>query len=154
MNGKPAIRTQGLSLVELLLGLAIGALVLMPLLPMLQTADAASTVTADQLALERDADFALERIAARIRATAPSTTLAPNASATWLAPVSYVVSDGSLVERQNNTPDLVLADAVTNFQMAAPTIEAGRPVIQVSLALARGDASITANTTVRMGGAQ
>lgn len=154
MNREHLIRAQGLSLVELLLGLAIGALVLMPLLPMLQTADAASTVTADQLAIERDADFALERIAARIRATAPSTTLAPNASATWLAPVSYVVSNGSLVERQNNTPDLVLADAVTNFQMTAPTIEAGRPVLQVSLALARGDASITANTTVRMGGVQ
>lgn len=154
MRRTSTLRTRGLSLVEVLLGLAIGALVLAPLLPMLQTANAATRVTGDQVAIERDADFALERISARIRATAPSTTLAPNASATWLAPVSYVVSNGSLVERQNGAADLALADAVTDFQMSAPVIRAGRPVIKVSLSLARGDASITANTTVRMGGAQ
>jgi hypothetical protein len=38
--------------------------------------------------------------------------------------------------------------------MSAPTVDTGRQVIQVSLSLARGDASVTANTTVRMGGMQ
>jgi Tfp pilus assembly protein PilW len=153
MTRKPALRSQGLSLVELLLGLAIGALLLAPLLPMLQTANAAARITGDQLALERDADFALERIAARIRATTASTALS-GTSSSWLAPVSYVVSNGTLVERQNKSPDLALADSVTDFQMSAPTVDAGRQVIRVSLSLARGDASVTANTTVRMGGMQ
>jgi prepilin-type N-terminal cleavage/methylation domain-containing protein len=153
MKRQPNVRIRGLSLIELLIGLAIGALVLAPLLPMLQTANAAARVTGDQVALERDADFALERIAARIRATAPSTALS-GASSSWLAPVSYVLSNGTLVERQANTPDLALADSVTDFQLGAPTVIAGRQLIQVSLSLARGDASVTANTTVRMGGMQ
>ena len=66
--GRPLrIRTGGLSLTELLLGLAIGALVLAPLAPILQSAGASARVAEDQVALEREADFALERIAARIR---------------------------------------------------------------------------------------
>jgi type II secretory pathway pseudopilin PulG len=153
MTRTPALRAQGLGLIELLVGLAISALVLASLWPMQQTASAAARVTGDQVALERDADFALERIAARIRATAPSTALS-SASSTWLAPVSYVLSNGTLVERQAGTPDLALADSVTDFQLGAPTVIAGRQLIQVSLSLARGDASVTANTTVRMGGMQ
>lgn len=153
MTRRPALPAPGLSLIELLLGLAIGALVLAPMLPMLQTANAAARITDDQIAIERDADFAIERIAARIRATTPPPALS-GASNTWLAPVSYVVSNGTLVERQDKTPDLPLADSVTDFQMNAPTVDAGRQVIQVSLTLARGDASTTANASVRLGGMQ
>jgi hypothetical protein len=65
-----------------------------------------------------------------------------------------VVSNGTLVERQNKTPDLPLADSVTDFRLSAPTIDTGRQLIQVSLTLARGDATATANATVRMGGMQ
>lgn len=153
MSRTPALRTHGLGLVELLVGLAISALVLASLWPMQQTASAAARVTGDQVTLERDADFALERIAARIRATAPSAALS-GASSSWLAPVSYVLSNGTLVERQASTPDLALADSVTDFQLGAPTVIAGRQLIRVSLSLARGDASVTANATVRMGGMQ
>ena len=153
MSRRPAIRARGLSLVELLLGLAIGALLLAPMLPMLQTSGTAARVTDDQTAIERDADFALERIAARIRATSASASLT-GSSSSWFAPVSYVVSNGSLVERQANMPDLVLADSVTDFQLNAPTVYSGRQVIQVSLTLARGNAGTSANQTVRVGGMQ
>jgi prepilin-type N-terminal cleavage/methylation domain-containing protein len=150
MNPQPHSRQHGLSLVELLLGLAIGALVMAPLVPLLENANAATRIAGERLALERDASFALARIATRIRATAPSITLQDSASTEWLKPAVYSVVDGSLVEQLDGNVN-VLAEAVTDFRLSAPPVAAGRPVIQVSLSLARGDAATTATTTVRMG---
>lgn len=152
MSG-PRKRAHGLSLVELLLGLAITALVLAPLVPMLQTAAAAARYSSEQVALEQEADFALERVAARIRATAPPPSLADKPSTDdWLSPAVYTWTGTSLVERQGKET-YVLAESVTGFSLAAPATN-GEPLITVSLSLARGSASTTAVATVRMGSAR
>ena len=165
MNARlPArIRNQGLSLTELLLGLAIGALVLAPLAPMLQSAGASARIAEDQVALEREADFALERIAARIRSTAATAGLTDKPSSEWFKPavVYSVNADGMLVEQQGKD-SYVLAESVRDFSLAATVPEAGQPLIKVSLSLGRnngansdtsGSASTTATATVRLGSA-
>ena len=145
-----SIRETGISLVELLLGLAITALVMAPLVPMLQTSFAATRIAGNQSALEQEADFALERIAARIRATAPSADLS-KPEAEWLKPAVYVytVADGTLREQQGKDSYL-LAESVTAFDLTAPAVN-GTPLITASLSLARDGASTTAVTTVRLG---
>lgn len=146
-------RAQGLSLVELLIGLAITALVLAPLAPMLQTASAAANVAQEQASLQRDADFALERIATRIRATPPSITLAGKPSSEWLKPAVYVLNNGTLIEQQGKD-SYVLAESVTAFELSAPVNDGPQPLIKVSLSLARGGGGTSATALVRMGTAQ
>jgi Tfp pilus assembly protein PilW len=151
MMGPRLARQRGLSLFELLLGLAIAALVLAPLVPMLETASAAARIGGDQAALEQEADFALERIGARIRATPPSTLAGPTTD--WLKPAVYVVADGTLVEQLGGT-NYPLAASVTGFSLAAATNAGAQPLIRISLTLARNGASLSASSVVRMGGAQ
>ncbi|QOY94532.1 prepilin-type N-terminal cleavage/methylation domain-containing protein [Massilia sp. UMI-21] len=143
---------QGLSLIELLVGLAITGLVMAPLLPMLETAHAAARITAERNDLERSANFALARIAARVRAAAPSPDLAAKPQEKWFDPYSYLVVDGNLVERNDDDhTDRVLADSVKRISLDAPAVDAGRPLVTISLDLERGQASATATATVRMG---
>jgi type II secretory pathway pseudopilin PulG len=151
MMRKCGMRERGLSLVELLLGLAITALILAPLVPMLQTASAAAQVTGDQAALEREADFVIERIAARIRASDPANLLAGKPSSEWLKPSVYVLSNGSLVEQLGGV-NYTLADGVTVFSLDSDAAVTGQPVVVVTLALARGDVNTAVTATVRMGG--
>jgi len=151
------LRAAGLSLTELLLGLAIGALVLAPLAPMLQSAGASARVAEEQVALEREADFALERIAARIRSTAATAGLTDKPSSEWFKPavVYSVTADGMLVEQQGKD-SYVLAESVRDFSLAATVPEAGQPLIKVSLSLARNSGTATtatATATVRLGSA-
>jgi Tfp pilus assembly protein PilW len=142
MSRPARLRERGLSLVELLLGLAITALIMAPLVPMVQTASAAARATGDQAALERDADFALERIARAIRTSDPA-----------FDSTNYSVSNGTLLEKQNGIA-YVLAESVTGFSLDSRTVEAGQTVVAVNLSLARGNASTTATATVRMGSLQ
>lgn len=146
---------RGLSLVELLLGLAIGALVMAPLVAMLRTASAAAPVAGGRIALERDADFALERIAARIRLTAPSTALIDKPSEEWLKPAVYSVSAGVLVEQMDKKTS-PLAEGVTAFGMTVAAADSEQPLVTVSLSLGLPDGgpSTTASATVRMGSAR
>lgn len=158
MNARlPArIRNQGLSLAELLLGLAIGALVLAPLAPILQSAGASARVAEDQVALEREADFALERIAARIRNTAVPPDLADKPARDWLKPAVYsVTADGVLVEQQGKD-SYVLAESVSDFSLGATVPESGQPLVKVSLSLTRNSGTVataTATASVRLGSA-
>lgn len=154
-------RARGLSLVELLLGLAITALVMAPLVPILETASNAARSAGDQVALERDADFALERIAARIRATAPAPDVQNKPVDEWLKPVVYSLilnpgdSAGVLVEQQGKeTYVLTEPKSVTDLTLTMPATEAAQPAIRVSLSMKRGAASTTAVATVRMGTAR
>ncbi|WP_305823867.1 hypothetical protein [Massilia brevitalea] len=144
------LRSRGLSLAELLLGLAIGALVLAPLGPMLHSAGDAARVAADQVALEREADFALDRIAARIRGTAVGPALLDKPSSEWLKPAAYSIADGVLTEQQGKD-SYVLAESVNSFSLTAASTEAGQPLLTVRLDLARGSASTSAAASVRMG---
>lgn len=117
---------------------------------MFATASNAARVTADKAALEQDASFALARIGARIRATAPSTQLPTNKD-DWLKPSVYVFANGVLIEQLGGV-SYTLAESVTAFTLSAPESTGGQALIQVSLSLARGGATTSASTTVRMGG--
>lgn len=156
MSTHTPVHERGISLIELLLGLAITALVLAPLVPMLQTASAVALVAGDRVALEREADFALERIAARIRATAPKKEVADNkASSEWLKPAVYSLSNGMLIEQQGDET-YVLAESVAAFGMTAAAVDSAHPLITVSLSLSLGPgkAGTTAVASVRMGTAR
>jgi hypothetical protein len=146
-------RAHGIGLVELLLALAVAAIVLAPLAGLLRTSAAASGVAADRVALERDADFALERIAARVRASTPA-LLAPqpasSSSGNWFS-VTFQFSGSTLTESGSGTTR-VLAENVSAFSITAPTVLTGQQLVQASLTLTRGDASTTHSATVRMGG--
>jgi len=148
-------RAQGLSLVELLVGLAITALVMAPLVPMLQTASAAAGVGQEQIALQRDADFVLERVAARIRATPAPATLAGKPSSDWLKPAVYIYNadTGVLVEQQGKE-SYVLAESVTAFKLSAPVNDSAQQLININLSMTRNGSSTSAMATVRMGTAQ
>lgn len=154
MNRRPPARAHGVTLVELLVSLAVAAIVMAPLASMMSTRAAAQAVAADRVRVEREADFALERIAARVRASTP-TLLAPQADSTtsgaWFSPYTFQLAGGKLTETANGT-SRVLAENVTAFSITAPTVLVGQQLVQVSLTLVRGDASTTHNATVRMGG--
>ena len=151
MSRRPSIREAGISLVELLLGLAITALVMAPLVPMLQTASAAMRIAGDRIGPEREADFALERIAARIRATKPSPQLLGKDSKEWLKPAEYMVTGSTLVEKQGNDSH-ILAESIKKISFATSSIDAAQPAIVV--VLERDDAtSTTVTAIVRMGSA-
>jgi hypothetical protein len=147
---------RGISLVELLVSLAVAAIVLLPLAGLLRTNAAASGEAADRVAIERDADFALERIAARVRATTPA-LLSPlpdnTSSGTWFGSVTFQLGAGKLLETSGGG-SRVLAEGVTIFSISAPTVNSGQQLVQVTLALARGDAAVTHYATLRMGGAR
>jgi Tfp pilus assembly protein FimT len=146
-----AVPQSGISLVELLLGLAITALVMAPLVPMLQTASAAASVTGNQAALEQEANFALERIAARIRVTVPTSALKDKPNTEWLKPAAmYSLSGSTLVETLDKKTSVV-AESVTAFDMTVAGAESAQPLLTVSLSLGNGAASTSATAVVRMG---
>jgi Tfp pilus assembly protein FimT len=154
MKRPPCIRERGLSLVELLLGLAIAAMVLAPLVPMLATASAAARIGGDQLAVERDADFALERISARIRATSAAAELTGSSCGPGPKSAAYEVKDvnevKTLIETQGKDK-YVLAEYVTCITLTSVSSSSEQPTIQVSLNLKRGDASTAATAVVPLG---
>ena len=158
MSAQVRAREQGLSLIELLLALAISALVMAPLLPMLQTASGAARIAGDRVALEREADFALERIAARIRVTQSAPRLLEKNSSEWLKPAVYTLGDGRLVEELGGKSH-ILAESVKDFSLDARSVDSMHPLVIVSLSLERRDAAgaitaaTTASATVRMGSA-
>jgi Tfp pilus assembly protein PilW len=131
-------RQSGVSLVELLLALGITAMVMVPMLELVRTTSAASSQVKPRFDLEREADFAVQRIAAQVRGGAPVS--------------NYSLSGDKLIET-NGTVVSTLAESVTAFSQSMPAT-AGQQLVQVSLTLARDGASTTANATVRAGGAR
>jgi Tfp pilus assembly protein PilW len=133
------MRQSGVSLVELMLALAITAAVMVPLLGLVRTTAAASSHTGPRFDLERQATFAVQRIASQVRGGAPIT--------------NYALSGGKLIET-NGTVTSTLADSVTSFTQSTPASAAGQQLVLVSLTLARDGASATASATIRAGGAR
>jgi type II secretory pathway component PulJ len=132
-------RQSGISLIELLLALSLTAMLMVPLLGLLQTTAAASSNVNPRFDLERQADFAVQRIAAQVRAGAPI--------------ANYSLNGARLIET-NGTVVSTLAESVTAFSPNLPVTAAGQQLVQVSLTLARDGASATAVATIRAGGAR
>ena len=165
------MKQAGFTLLELLLALATGALLLSAVMPMLNMsiATATSSATTDQADLERQAAFAIDRIARVVRAKAPAVLAAPpgltgllaafnpavqpvTTSGTWFSPATFQLSGATLVEnRDGDSVPHVLADGVTSFSIVPLPVADGRQLVQVDLTLTNGNASTTVTSLVRMG---
>lgn len=169
------MKQHGMTLLELLLALAAGALLLSAMMPLLNTTIAAATNPAvnDQADLERQATFATERIASLVRAKAPAILTSvpgltgllailnypaqdPATSGTWFAPATFklagAASPFTLVEQRDGDATLhILADSVDAFSITALPVSDGRQLIKVDLTLKKNNAVAKASTVVRMG---
>jgi len=145
-------RERGITLIELLVGMAIAAIVLLPLTDMLRVgADSARFVRAN-LDQNADARLAADRITARIAAQASSTngpkpgTPPVGDPAAWLAPWQYKLANGALTETDPSPKSArtsVLATGVRSFALTVPEIGAGYPVLRIDLVLDRPDCQAT-----------
>lgn len=161
MMPRPA---HGYTLLELMIGLAIAALVMLPLSEMLRAgADSARFVRAG-LDQNADARFAIGRIVTQATgASRPNDANLGNAAA-WLAPLQYTLTNGALVETApvgKTVRNAVLATGVRAFDLRVPDVGAGRPVLRIDLVLDRPDCdasggqdcSVAYARTVRLGAA-
>ena len=155
----------GYTLLELMIGLTIAALVMLPLSEMLRAgADSARFVRAG-LDQNADARFAIGRIVAQAaNAPRPNATNVDNPAAYWLAPLQYTLTNGVLVETApvgQTVRNSVLATGVRAFDLRVPHVGAGRPVLRIELVFDRPDCdtnggqscSVAYARTVRLGAA-
>lgn len=159
----------GMSLIELLVAIAVGALVLAGLNSVLSLGLSAQTDGRLRSDAVFEARFALERMVAAARGVAPKLLATPTAGTTgnWFAPagcagaacVMYCLNAGrQLVETTTadsgcaaGTP---IASAVTAFaaQLPAGAGPVDRPLATLSLTLDNGTATQVLATSVRLGG--
>ena len=162
---RPAHIQSGLTLMELLITLAIAALLVAPLFAMVMDALAAQSVAAETNDVAQQAQFSMQRMEAAVRRTAPHTLAAKAAStsAGWLAPVAFCLAANSrLIETApadincdgNSAPLIVIADGVSAFsvQSFSAGAGAGRVIeIQLTVTGATGQ-SISLTSRTRLGG--
>ena len=150
----------GLTLIELLVGLALTAMVLVAMTSMLQVSSASSAASAEQLDLQEQAQFAMRRIVQRIEQT-PAALLAPKSndtSGSWLSPALYDLRGGSLSETIGGTTS-VLAENATSLSITSAPVNLGHPVVTVAFTLnklnasARIVATASVAVSVRLGAA-
>lgn len=152
---------RGLSLVEVLIALAIAAMLMAPLAALFD--GAADSAVSGKAALELDADarFAVERIAARA-AAAEFPSLPPEGAdvpdpSTWLAPFSYKQDGADLVETEGKGKEArsgTVATRVEQFKLTAPDFATGQPLVKIELTLAAEGSRASVTRTVRLGGRQ
>ncbi len=153
---------QGVTLIELMIAVAVGAFVLASLNSMVNVALQAQVSGRSANELGYQGRFAIERMVARARATAPHSLATPAAgtTGTWFAPAMYCRNAGAqLIETtigdSGCTGTTVIASNVSGFTSQQP---AGTgwvdPVAQFSLTLsdAASGQTVTLVTSVRLGG--
>lgn len=146
----------GFTLAELLGGLAIAAILVLPLADLLRTgADSARSVRT-ALDLNGDARFALDRIAARATEVGKELVFPAGSSvppATWLASWSYALSGTNLVETHPKVAPAgtIIAANVTAFRFTTPEVVDGLPLLGIELTLSAGGNTLTRTRTVRVG---
>lgn len=154
MKRHAGFRQRGVSLIELLLALAVTALMMAPLVAMLDTTVDAGALTGARRSLEQDAGFALDRIAMQVRAT-PRKRLDPNASISdsesWFD-ARYTKRSDQLIEKLGGT-ERVIADGVSSFSITARAVGTNQTLVETRLELKRGAEAASATTVMRLGGA-
>jgi prepilin-type N-terminal cleavage/methylation domain-containing protein len=156
---------RGLTLIELMAAVAIGAIVLAALNSLVRIGINAQTAGQGANELSYQARFALERMATAARNATPILLVTPTAGTTgdWFAPVMYCLNANSqLIETTTTdtgcTGTTVIANKVSAFSAQAPsgagTGPVDDPVANLSLALtdAASNNSVTLATSVRLGG--
>lgn len=160
---RPAPAQSGLTLMELLIALAIAALLVAPLAAAVLNALKAQSVAGDTIEVAQQAQFSMQRMESAVRRTAPHTLAAKAAStsADWLAPVAFCLgANQRLIETtpadtactSNSAP--VIADGVSAFSVQSFTAGSGAgPVIQIQLSVtgATGQ-SVSLTSRTRLGG--
>ncbi|MBB6135052.1 prepilin-type N-terminal cleavage/methylation domain-containing protein [Massilia aurea] len=154
----------GYTLLELLIGLTIAALVMLPLSEMLRAgADSARFVRAG-LDQNADARFVLGRIVAQAAGAPQQNAKRTGDLAAWLATLPYTLTNGTLVETildGKTARNSVLATGVRAFDLRLLDVGAGRPVMRIELVFDRPDCdtsrgqdcSVAYARTVRLGAA-
>lgn len=150
---KPQDAQGGYTLAELLVGLAIAALIVLPLADMLRSgADSARLVHA-RLDLNADADFALDRLAA----SAARTPAAP-AQQDWLKALHFEECKDTRQLLENSScskpvRDGVVASHVDKIEVTAPADATGALTLRIALTLSHPDAPapVSRTRTVRAG---
>lgn len=147
----------GFTLAELLGGLAIAAILVLPLADLLRTGADSARSARTALDLNGDARFALGRIVARAAEVEKEKAFPAGASvpaASWLAPVRYALAGTDLVEtdpRASPTRISTIATNVTAFRLTAPEVVDGRPLLGIELTLSADGSTVTRTRMVRLG---
>jgi prepilin-type N-terminal cleavage/methylation domain-containing protein len=137
----------GYTLLELMIGLTIAALVMLPLSEMLRAgADSARLVRAG-LDQNADARFAIGRIVAQAaKARQQDDKNLGNPAAYWLMPLQYTLTNGALVETDTDAKPVrnsVLATGVRAFDLNVSDVGAGRLVLRIDLVFDRPDCDVS-----------
>jgi len=169
---------RGLTLVELLLGLAITAIVMAPLALMFQNAVNGAAAVTTALALNSDARFAVDRIARRAAAASMVSDSSGLVVQPGVAPapaLTYTIVGRDLVETENATKSggtttilgtllttvvtllaptppvtSVIATNATSLKLSAPAT-GSQPLLKIELTLAAGGTTVNASRTIRVG---
>lgn len=148
-------RQQGLTLVELLLALAITAMLMAPLAAIFQGASGSAVTARAGLDLNADARFVLDRIARGAAALGPVSSGATVTDVSpWLAPLSYRVVGTDLVETDTSAKPprtSIVASNVDSFQLSVPEVGDGQVLLQIDLTLKAEGNSVSASRLVRVG---
>lgn len=144
----------GLTLVELLVGLAVGAMLLMPLTALFQTAAQGAGAGRETLEQAAQARFAAQRIATAMRklktVALPAT---PDDTGTAIAGLRYWIRktgpEPELMETAGTMPDRVLA-VPAGLAVTAPVASDGGQLVSIVVTMADGG---SASEIVRLGSA-
>lgn len=153
----------GLTLMELLIALAIAALLAAPLGAAVLNALAAQSVASDANDVAQQARFAMQRMEAAVRRTAPHALAAKAAdtSADWLAPSAFCLrSNKNLIETTpadtscNIGSAPVIAENVSAFSVQSFSAGAGAgQVIEIQLTVTGASGqSVSLTSRTRLGG--
>lgn len=152
----------GFTLVELLVALAIGAVILLPLADLLRSSADSAQMVRTRLDLHAEAAFALERIASK----AARTVLEPNGAAkerapkvedetrNWLAKLDFQENKGSrqLLEKVVDAKppaNAIIAADVARIELTSPETDGATPTLRIALTLAGADTGAPAVARVR-----
>ena len=157
------VSQRGVSLVELLVATAIGALLLAGLTSVAREGVRSRSLSRDTSEAVYQARFSLQRVGAAAWAAAPHSLLPPaaNTSGDWFGTVSFCVNGAAaLIETTTSdtgcTGTQVIAERVGSFGVALPAgagpLEAVAAVVSVTLAGSGGGGALTLSERVRLGG--
>ena len=166
---RPSASQRGISLIELLLATAIGAILLAGLNSVVKLGLDAQTAGRASNEIAYQGNFALQRMADKALALAPKVLATPAAGTTgnWFAPTGCAAAacvmycrkaSNQLIE--TTTADTacsgstIIAHNVTAFsaQLLSGANAADDPTANLSLTLTSGNSSVSLSSSVRLGG--
>lgn len=156
MRQRSCRRQGGITLVELLIALAICALVIGPLATMLNTSVLAGEQNGKRAQLRQDLRFALERISSAARDT-PRKVLTPQAtplvdSGGWFEKSRFRVNANKELIEVRDGVDNVVAESVASFSVSARSVGTDATIVEATLRLAQDAETAQGSIAVRMGG--